>query len=271
MKILYVSINVGVNHPLRVCVTKDIDPLPDLDLSRILRLSKALKRDQFHQVIDGTLGLFPSDVDDVCGLMIGCSGHSFDLENNEAEPWQEELLKFIRRCIDRGIPYLGLCGGGQAGLVALGGKVRPNPAGTGTFDSTEGSVRMGVSELSLSQEAQTDAILSDIKGPVVMSALHSDHMSVIPDDTNFTVLARDQYFPFQGLRYKDNVWMFGVHPEMTKEFIRSSSKIALDNGGFGMAERGDVEDAFESMQPTERNNALIIENFVFNVCFKKAA
>ena len=120
MKILYVSINVGEKHPLRHCVTQYIDPAPDLDLHRILQLSAKLDRDQFHAVIDGTLGVFPENIDGVSGLIIGCSGHSFDFDNHEKAPWQDALLTFIRRCVSQRIPYLGLCGGGQAGLVALG-------------------------------------------------------------------------------------------------------------------------------------------------------
>lgn len=267
--LLYISINVDHEHPLRGVVERSVDPLPDLDLGRITRLLGPSVRRYFRTVVDGTIDAFPSDLSDIDGIVVGCSGHSVNLAKGPLKPWQERLIQFVRKAIlVDDIPYLGLCGGGQVGLVALGGVVESNPPNVGTFSSEPGSIVIGPTRLALTDKGKADVIFQGCSDDLVMAGLHSDYMATLPEAVACDVLANGTKLCNQVIGYKDKVRLFGVHPEISQEFLDETAEQILDEGGFAVAERKDVARAFATMSPNVENNRRVIENFIFGICAK---
>lgn len=270
--LLYISINVDHEHPLRRVVETQVDPLPDLDLGRIVRLLGPSVRRYFLPVIDGTRDELPADLSGVNGIIVGCSGHSVNLDKGNLKPWQQRLVAFIRRAIlEDDIPYLGLCGGGQIGLVALGGTVKSNPANVGTFSNAAGSIVIGPTQLSLTEKGKADVIFRGCSDDLVMAALHSDYMAVLPEDGSCDVLANGSKLCHQVVGYKDKVRLFGVHPEISQEYLDETAELVLNEGAFAVAERKDVSRAFATIHPNAANNRKVIENFVVEICGKHYA
>lgn len=65
----------------------------------------------------------PDDINGFSGLVLMGGPMSV----NDDLPWIAPLLKLIRQAVERGIPVLGHCLGGQLMSKALGGTVGPNP------------------------------------------------------------------------------------------------------------------------------------------------
>jgi GMP synthase-like glutamine amidotransferase len=65
----------------------------------------------------------PEDINGFSGLVLMGGPMSV----NDELPWIPPLLRLIRLAIDRGVPVLGHCLGGQLMSKALGGAVGPNP------------------------------------------------------------------------------------------------------------------------------------------------
>ena len=267
--ILYISINVDHEHPLRNVVVEHMDPLPDLDLNRITSLVGEHIKPYFRPVIDGTISPLPTDLKGINGIVVGCSGHSVNLDKGSLKPWQTKLIDFVRNAIlEHDIPYLGLCGGGQVGLVALGGKVKSNPPDVGTFSSDIGAMVIGATRLELTSQGRKDSIFDGCPNEMTMTAIHADYLADLPLENKCEVLANGTNLCNQVVGYKEKVRLFGVHPEISQEFLDRTMAPILNEGGFSVADRQDVENAFHNINPTSNDNKKIIENFIMKICKK---
>ncbi|GAB4561100.1 MAG: hypothetical protein Tsb0020_08340 [Haliangiales bacterium] len=271
--ILYVSINVAPDHPLRESVHRYMDPPPDLDLGRLTRsLGPGSRRYFASPVIDGTIDDLPENLSEYRALIIGCSGHSANLDRGPLAPWQERVLKLIQRAVhDYKLPYLGICGGGQLGLVALGGAVGPNPAGVGFKPEEPGSLLIRTTEVTLTEAGQNDPLFEGCATHFGMTAIHADYMSEAPPDKGFVPLAHSADVPNQALAYGDRVRLLGLHPEVTREFLDDTIGPVLDAGAFAVAPRSVLDETFAAICPTPSENAKIIRNFMVNFATRKWA
>ncbi|MEK7498898.1 MAG: gamma-glutamyl-gamma-aminobutyrate hydrolase family protein, partial [Patescibacteria group bacterium] len=76
---------------------------------------------------DATLGIFPEDITQFDGVIIG--GSTGDPVVGHEKPWIKKTYPYIRKIVKKGIPLLGICGGLQFTVRALGGEVIFNPKG----------------------------------------------------------------------------------------------------------------------------------------------
>ncbi len=197
--ILYISANVHASHPMFNLVRTHIDPLPDLDLARISRALGPWVRKYFaERVIDATSEDLPSDIARYRGIMVGCSVHSVNTDRGELAPWQSRPMTFVRRAIlEHDKPFLGLCGGGQIGFAALGGKVRENPVGVGFTPERRGSMVVRTTQVNLTDDGRAHPIFRGCPDTLGIQALHSEYLAEIPRDPRFQVLAQSSDVPNQ--------------------------------------------------------------------------
>jgi len=74
----------------------------------------------------------PDDFDAVMAF-----GSFFSAYEPKARPWVEPEVDLLRTLMDRDIPYLGVCFGGQLLAEALGGSVEPAPLGSAELGLVE--------------------------------------------------------------------------------------------------------------------------------------
>lgn len=268
--ILYISIQASECHPMRDAVLIT-DPAPDYDLTRLVRLLGAGSRKYFSaRVYDGTRMEFPADLSSFKGLVIGCSVHSVNPMDGPLFPWQEKLIEFVRHAvIDCKIPFLGICGGAQLGVVAFGGTIGPNPRGLGFEPDRERSFLVRETLVTLTESGECDPLLENCKLQFGMAAMHSDYMHSVPEEKGFKVLANSNDLPNQIVAFGSNVRLVGLHPEVTREFLDESVENLLDAGAFSELPRFKIEEAFSSISPDYMSNYNIVKNFLVNFCAKQ--
>ena len=114
-------------------------------------------------------------------------------------PWLQKEVQWAKQCIDRQIPTVGFCLGGQIIARALGADVAPHADGIHEF---------GYYPLTLTDEA-TDFFPDQMYG----TEAHYHGFSV-PEGA--TLLAKTEHFP-QAFRYGQTTFGFQFHPECTRE------------------------------------------------------
>lgn len=270
--ILYVSATVHPDHPMHTTFRRHVDPAPNFDLGRSMKSVGPWMRRYFaDRIIDGTTEPLPRDLSMYSGLVVGCSLHYVDPERGAVAPWQLAIMDLIKRAVhDHDLPFLGLCGGGQLGLVALGGRVGPNPAGTG-LAAAEGSAVVRTTELQLTEEGSRDPVFDGCDGPMSMVAIHSDYLADAPSSAGFTALAHSADIPNQVVGWGEKVRLFGIHPEMSSDFTRSVAGHVIEAGGFGAYPADEVYGAVAGMADTSLANRHVVPNFLSKFCVPESS
>lgn len=262
--VLYVSAVVAEHHPLHRGFRSRAEPPPEIDLARILESSGRWVRRYFApRVIDGTLGrgVLPRRLDGYSGLVVGGSLHTCLLEDRELEPWQRDLVALIRTAVlDFGLPYLGLCGGGQLGLLALGGNVRSNPAGLAGPGSPAGALLVRTGMMRLTEDGLEDPIFKGCPAEVPMLESHKEWLAELPPGAR--VLANSDDLPQQVVAWGDGVRLFQPHPELTVGYVRR----LLEEMAPDMEDPAPILAAASRLTPTPVANRRIVRNFLTELC-----
>ena len=267
--VLYISAVVAAHHPLHGGFRRNAEPPPDIDLTRIVASAGEWVRRYFAPgVIDGTRGAaaFPDRLDGYRGLVVGGSLHTCLLEDRELEPWQSDLVELIRAAVfEAKLPFLGLCGGGQLGLVALGGKVRSNPAGLAGPGSPAGALLVRTGVMRLTAEGRADPIFKGCPAEVPMLESHKEWLAELPAGAR--VLADSDDLPQQVIAWGDHVRLFQPHPELTVEYVRR----LLEEMAPEMSDPEPVMRAVAKLTPTPVANRRIVKNFLSEFCATRPA
>jgi GMP synthase-like glutamine amidotransferase len=265
--VLYVSATVHPDHELHKVMRTWVDPLPDMDLGRVVESSGDWIRKYFvEHVIDGTTERLPVDLSRYSGLVVGCSLHFVNPAREPIHPWQQAIMDLIRLAVhEYQMPYLGLCGGGQLGLVALGGRVGPNPKGVGFFPEVEGSLLVRTTDVELTDAGLGDPLLKSMPKSFGLQAIHSDYLIEAPEEKGFRVLAHAADIPNQIVAYGDRARLLGVHPEMSRTFILQLAQGFIATGAFPVP-TARLQAAVAGIQETTVANDLIVRNFLSEFC-----
>ena len=142
---------------------------------------------------------------DISALIVlgGAMGANDDIRH----PFLHDLKDFIRKIVASGIPYLGVCLGGQLLAAALGARVASN-----RWDE------MGSLPVALTAEGLGDAVFTGL--PEVFETFQWHHDSFdIPDDG--VLLASSTACRHQAFRIGSCAWATQFHPEVTEQIIRN--------------------------------------------------
>jgi GMP synthase (glutamine-hydrolysing) len=130
-------------------------------------------------------------------------GGPFNVFEEDVHPFLHEENRWIRQCLDRDVPLLGICQGAQSIARVLGAEVGPPDSGLHEF---------GCYEIRPTPEAG-----DFLTGPLHVPQAHF-HAFAIPDGA--VRLAESDLFPNQAFRVGDRAYGFQFHPEMTIEAFR---------------------------------------------------
>jgi len=144
---------------------------------------------------------------EISGLIVlgGAMGACDDAKH----PFLSELKRLIREVVTAGIPYLGICLGGQLLAAALGAQVV-----AGRWEE------LGMHAVQLTAAGRHDLLFAGIAEPFSTFQWHHDSFD-LPDGA--LLLAGSAACPHQAFRVGANAWGLQFHPEVTEEIIRSWS------------------------------------------------
>jgi GMP synthase-like glutamine amidotransferase len=144
------------------------------------------------------------EVRDVSALIV--LGGAMGANDDVRQPFLYDLKGFIRQVVAAGVPYLGICLGGQLLAAALGAQVASNRW-----------EELGCLPVSLTAEGLRDVLFSGL--PEVFDSFQWHHDSFdIPEDG--VLLASSPACPYQAFRVGSCAWGTQFHPEVTEAIIR---------------------------------------------------
>ncbi len=126
---------------------------------------------------------------------------------NDADPWIERELQFIRRAIEAGVPVLGVCLGSQFIAKALGGQVRPGPR-----------PEIGPTPVTRAVEEDADAVFGAFPREFTVFQWHGEGLTLPP---GACVLASSEFYPVQAFRYGDRAYGLLFHLELEVEGVKA--------------------------------------------------
>ena len=142
------------------------------------------------------------DLDEIGGLAV--FGGSMNVDQVEAHPYLLRERAFVREAVaDRGLPYLGVCLGGQMLARALGAPVTRSPA-----------VEMGFNPVSLTDAGRDDPVLSAVPDGERAFQWHVDTFAL---PSGAVHLAEGAQVPMQAYRWGSRAWGLQFHPEVTAD------------------------------------------------------
>lgn len=157
-----------------------------------------------HEVRFGGDGL-PDTLDGYAALIV-LGGAPLPFEDDRY-PWLPATRRLAREAIDRDLPYLGLCLGGQL-LAYVGG---------GTVEHRVLKPEHGMTEIELLPAAADDPLFSVLPQRFWMTEFHQDHITRLPEEA--VRLACSARTPVQGFRLGSCQWGLQFHPEAGVENI----------------------------------------------------
>jgi GMP synthase-like glutamine amidotransferase len=144
------------------------------------------------------------EVRDVTALIV--MGGAMGANDDRRHPFLNDLKTFIRQAVSAGIPYLGICLGGQLLAAALGAQVV-----SGRWEE------LGSLKVALTEEGRRDPLFSSLPDEFVTFQWHHDSFD-IPEGG--VVLASSPACCNQAFRVGAHAWGVQFHPEVTEQIIR---------------------------------------------------
>jgi GMP synthase-like glutamine amidotransferase len=144
------------------------------------------------------------ELQDVSALIV--LGGSMGANDEGRHPFLYDLKIFIRQIVASGIPYLGICLGGQLLAAALGAAVESNRW-----------EELGTLPLRLTAEGKCDQLLSGLPEEFTTFQWHHDSFNI---PARGVLLASSAACRHQAFRIGKVAWGTQFHPEVTEPIIR---------------------------------------------------
>lgn len=140
-------------------------------------------------------------------LVIGGSTED-PVVGSKTKPWMKKTYGFIRRATKTSIPILGVCGGLQFTINALGGTIVENPRGR----------NIGTTRVQKTRVGKQDSFLQGIADIFTVQATHKCIVGRLPKEAR--VLAKEPRSPFAVVAIGPRIRLTQFHPEMTAGIVR---------------------------------------------------
>ena len=155
---------------------------------------------RIERMFERSASLSPEEADAVVVL-----GGKMGVGDTEQYPYLLEVKAFVARSFSRGIPFLGVCLGGQLLAEALGAPVESGVRG-----------ELGFHAVQVTGEGAADPLFEGISNPFISFQWHNDSFR-IPDGA--THLARTDCCPQQAFRVGPCAWGLQFHPEVNRGIV----------------------------------------------------
>lgn len=139
----------------------------------------------------------------VDGVLVTGSRHMLD----ENAPWMLGGIDFIKQCLDKEVPFLGVCFGHQMLGAACGSKVGPNPN------------KRAMGTVEVTPCGSTNALLQDLEKPFLAQVSHRD--VILEKSPSFQVLATAPHDNFHVIKAGSCAYGVQFHPEWDMEIVKT--------------------------------------------------
>ncbi|HEY6737987.1 MAG TPA: type 1 glutamine amidotransferase [Actinopolymorphaceae bacterium] len=123
-------------------------------------------------------------------------------------PWLAPTRSLVSQALDRSIPMLGIC---------LGGQMLAHVAG-GVVEGDVGAPETGSTPITIRAAAEGDPLFHSLPRVVPAIEHHVDAVTRLPSDAVW--LAETERCPYQAFRVGDRAWGVQFHPEVAPERLR---------------------------------------------------
>ncbi|MEU3557715.1 type 1 glutamine amidotransferase [Streptomyces fragilis] len=152
-------------------------------------------------------------------------GGPFMPDDDLRAPWLPATRALAREALATGLPYFGICLGGQLLALVAGGEVR----------AEHGAPEAGSTPLTLLPGAVSgDPLLRGLPERVTAIEHHVDAVTALPPAAVW--LARSETCPHQAFRVGRSAWGVQFHPEIAAERLAHWNPERLARNGFDHAE-----------------------------------
>ncbi|RKN12019.1 type 1 glutamine amidotransferase [Streptomyces radicis] len=146
-------------------------------------------------------------------------GGAYLPDDDARAPWLATARGLVRDALDREIPMVGICLGGQMLATVAGGAVQPE----------YGEPEFGSTRLTLRAEAADDPLFHGLPAHPPAIENHVDAIVRLPEGARW--LARSERCPYQAFRVGTAAWGVQFHPESSPERIALWSAERLERHG----------------------------------------
>ncbi len=143
-----------------------------------------------------------------------------DSANDENEKIKNELIQ-IRKTVDAGIPYLGICLGLQTLIKATGGKVAKSPTKETGFRGPDGNMFT----VELTEEGKNDPMFENLNDTFNVFHLHGETVELTD---NMKLLGFGKFCRNQIVKVGKNAYGIQCHFELTPEMFEQWINIDPD-------------------------------------------
>jgi GMP synthase (glutamine-hydrolysing) len=182
------------------------------------------------------------DLDRISGIMIAGSHAMVTSE----EPWQGEIVDYVRNAVENNLPVLGICYGHQLLAHAMGGTIAFHPKGR----------EIGTTEITCTHEAREDILFQHMPPEFPAHAAHLQTIIQLPPGA--TVLAINNFESCHAFRVRDYAWGIQFHPEFSVDILEAcihEIRSALVKEGFN------PDELLSNLQPTPMGKILLQQFF----------
>ncbi|MEV6105207.1 type 1 glutamine amidotransferase [Streptomyces sp. NPDC051940] len=152
----------------------------------------------------------------------------------ERMPWLADTRPLAAAALRGGVPYLGICLGGQLLAQIAGGAVK----------AQHGTPEVGSTRLTLRAEAGSDPLFAGLPAHPTAIERHVDTITELPAGAQW--LVESDNCPYQAFRCGPAAWGLQFHPEVDAARLRGWDAEGLR--GFGL-DAGEVADRAERDEP----------------------
>ena len=171
---------------------------------------------------------------------------------NIERPWMKKVYKFILEAIDKNVPILGICGGLQFVVRALGGEIIPNSKGR----------EFGSVNINITQAGMRDRLFRGLPKNIIIQSSHKCILKGLR--SKWTLLASSNLCDIQAIAIGKNIRLLQFHPEMISRQIKALAQMRKEpllREGFVGNEK-EFKEFLSSIKNTEKTGKKILQNFI---------
>ena len=202
------------------------------------------------ECLDASVSEFP-DANNYSAIIIG--GSTEDPINGTEKEWVVKTYDFIKLAVEARVPILGICGGLQFVIRALGGEIIYNPKGR----------NFGNNIIHLTKNGTMDALFNDLPESF---EVYSSHKCIIKNlHQDWICLGFSEKTPFEVIAINNNVRLTQFHPEMTSNAMKSLSLLRKDSLiKEGYLKKEDFARFLQTLNNYKKTGEKILDNFIDN-------